>query len=163
MKNLTPIPPSDPGFQLMEPMANNHAAPPPKFRPQKLLFFLRKFWWMPVVGMALGFGTAVAIFFRTPPIFVSSGSMLETEKLQLPGGAGFSDDQASSSDARDTYLGTQTQLLRDPALRELTLNRLETFATNQSALYRDGKGKDGNWIPVDIQVYSSSKSSVYDD
>jgi capsular exopolysaccharide synthesis family protein len=161
MKNLTPIPPSDPGFQLMEPMANNHAAPPPKFRPQKLLFFLRKFWWIPVAGMALGFGTAVAIFFRTPPIFVSSGSMVETEKLQLPGGAGFSDDQANSSE-RETYLGTQTALLRDPALRELTFSRLMTFTTNQSALYRDGKDKDNDWIPVDIKVNSSSQSSIYE-
>lgn len=161
MKDLTPIPPSDPGFQLMEPMVSNHVPPAPKFRPQKFLFFLRKFWWIPVVTMCLGFGIAVANFFRTPPIFVSSGRMWETEKLQLPGGAGFSDDQANSSE-RDTYLGTQTALLRDPALRELALNRLETFATNQGALYRDGKDKDGNWIPVDIQVYSSSKSSIYD-
>jgi len=145
---------------MMEPMSNSHAPAAPKFRPQKFLFFLRKFWWMPVVGMVLGFGIAVAKFFRTPPIFVSSGSMSESARLQLPGGAGFSDDQANSSE-RDTYLGTQTELLRDPALRELTLNRLETFATNTGSLYRDGKDKYGNWIPVDIQVYSSSKSSIY--
>jgi capsular exopolysaccharide synthesis family protein len=160
MKNLTPIPPSDPGFQLMEPMAGSPAPSAPKFRPQKFLFFLRKFWWIPVITMMLGFGIAITKFFRTPPIFVSSGNMYESPRLQLPGGAGFSDDSGSSSE-RDTYLGTQTELLRDPALRQLTLNRLETFATNTGTLYRDGKDKDGNWIPVDIQVYSSVKSTIY--
>src|SRR5271155_5640304 len=111
MKDLTPIPPSDPGFQLMEPMTNSHAPSAPKFRPQKYLLYLRKYWWMPIIAMALGFGTAVVIFFRTPPVFVSYGRMVETEKLQLPGGTSFSGDQANS-DERDTYLGTQSELLR---------------------------------------------------
>src|SRR5471032_143629 len=118
MNELTPIPPSDPGFQLMEPMVSSQAAPPPKFRPQKLLFFLRKFWWIPVVGMVLGFGTAVYKFYHTPPVFVSYGRLVETEKLHLPGGTSFSDDQANSS-GRDTYLGTQYELLRDAKMRTL--------------------------------------------
>ena len=155
MKNLTPVPHSDPGFQMMEPMANNHAAPPPKFRPQKFLFFLRKFWWMPVAGMALGFGTAAGIFFHSPPIFVSTGSLWETEKLKLPGGAAFSDGSDSSYD-RQNYLGTQEELLRSKMMTARTISMMQAFATNQ-IIY----GKDGNPIPADIQVFSSPKSSVY--
>jgi capsular exopolysaccharide synthesis family protein len=153
MKNLTPVPPQDPGFQLMEPMTESHAPAPAKFRPQKLLFFLRKFWWIPLVTMVLSFGIAVAKFFRTPPVFVSYGRLVETEKLQLPGGAAFSDDQANASE-RDTYLGTLSELLRDETMRDLTTNRLATFSTSKYVL-------ENLALPVDIQVYTSAKSSIY--
>src|SRR5271170_1285933 len=131
MKDFTPVPPSDSGFQLMEPMANSHVPSSPRLRPQKILFFLRKFWWMPVAGMILGFGTAVFIFFHTPPIFVSSGSLWETEKLRLPDGAAFTEDQ-------DNYLGTQAELLRSKMLRGLTLTRMQALNTNQIILDKDG-------------------------
>jgi capsular exopolysaccharide synthesis family protein len=155
MKDLTPVPPSDSGFQLMEPMGNSHTPPVSKFRPQKLLFYLRKFWWIPLVTLTVSIGTAIAIFFHTPPIFVSSGSMWETEKLELPDGATFSDDSGNSS-ARENYLGTQDELLHSKMLRDLTLNRMGAYATNQIIL-----DKDGNPLPVDIEVYDSPKSSVY--
>jgi capsular exopolysaccharide synthesis family protein len=160
MKDLTPIPPSDPGFQMLEPMANNHVPQTPKFRPQKFLIFLRKFWWIPLITLMLSTGSAVFIFFHTPPTFVSLGSLWETEKLRLPEGAAFNDDQGNSFE-RDQYLGTQAELLRSKMLRELTLNRMQALATNQNTLNRDGKDRDGNWIPVEIQVFSSAKSSVY--
>jgi succinoglycan biosynthesis transport protein ExoP len=153
MNDLTPVPPSDPGFQLMEPMSDNHAPPPPKFRPRKFLFFLRKFWWIPVVAMALSFGTAVAIFFHTPPIFVSYGQMVETAKLKMPTGGGFSDDSGNSSD-RTIYLGTMSQMLRDERLREMTTNRLATFNTNRDILNHIS-------IPVEIQLFPSPDSSLY--
>ena len=88
MKDLTPVPPSDSGFQLMEPMANNLAPAASKFRPQKFLFALRTgggfLCWLWVSGT----GTAVIIFFHSVPTFVSYGSMWETEKLELPDGGG---------------------------------------------------------------------------
>lgn len=149
MKDLTPVTPSDPGFQLMEPMASNHAPSSAKFRPKKFLLYLRKFWWMPIVTAALGVGTAITIFFHTPPIFVSTGSLWETEKLHLPDGAAFTDD-------RDNYLGTQDELLRSKMLRELTLNRMRALNTNEIIL-----DKDGSPLPVSIEVFSSPKSSVY--
>jgi hypothetical protein len=155
MKNLTPVPASDTGFQLMEPMTNSHASAAPKFRPQKFLFYLRKFWWIPLVALALSSGAAIVIFFHTPPTFVSDGSMWETEKLRLPDGAAFADGDDNSFD-RNNYLGTQDELIHSKMMRELTLNRMQAFATNQIKL-----DKDGNPLPVDIQVFSSTKSSVY--
>ncbi len=154
MNELTPVPPSDTGFQLMEPMPDNHVPPPPKFRPQKLLFFLRKFWWIPLVTVVLGFGVAVAIFFHTPPIFVSYGFMAETAKLKMPNGGGFSDDSGNSSD-REIYLGTMSKILRNQRLRDLTTNRLATFNTNRDILNHIS-------IPVDIQLFPSPDSLLYE-
>jgi capsular exopolysaccharide synthesis family protein len=133
----------------MEPMQSASAPAGPKFRPQKLIYFLRKFWWIPLITLALSTATAVVIFFMTPPNFVSYGSMWETEKLRLPDGAAFTED-------RDNYLGTQTDVLRSGMLREMTLNRLKNVGTNEIT-----KDKDGNPIEVDINVYGSPKSSVY--
>jgi succinoglycan biosynthesis transport protein ExoP len=149
MNDLTPTQPPDPVFQLMDPMAKIPAPAAPKFRLQKLFFFLRKFWWIPLVTVALSIGAAITIFFQTPPTFVSTGSIWETEKLEVPGGAAFSED-------RDNFLGTQADLLRNNKLREMTLTRMRAMATNEIVV-----DKDGNPLPVDIEVYSSPKSSVY--
>jgi succinoglycan biosynthesis transport protein ExoP len=155
MNNLPSIPPPDPGFQLMEPMKDGHAAPAAKLRPQKFLYFLLKFWWIPVIGMVLGTATAVIIFSLTPPIFVSSGSLWETEKLRLPDGADFADN-------RDNYLGTQDDLLRNKRLRDLTLARMAAFNTNQIVTdILQQMAKDDNYLPVGITVLTTPRSSVY--
>lgn len=149
MSDLIHISPSDSGFQLMTPMAHSPAPQQPKFRVQKLLFFLRKYWWIPVVTLGLSLVTAIVIFFLTPPTFVSYGSMWETEKLRLPDGAAFTED-------RDNYLGTQAELMRSKMLRDMTLNRMRALDTNAITL-----DADGNPLWVDIQVFSSPRSSVY--
>lgn len=149
MNALTPIPPRDPGFQLLEPMP---ASPPPsgaKFRPQKLLFFLRKFWWIPLITLTLAMGGAVTKFFLTPPIFVSYGSLWQTQRLKLPDGASFTEDH-------DDFLGTQSELLQSEKLRQLTLSRMRALDTNSII-----NGADGEPLPVNIQVFASPKSSVY--
>jgi len=149
MKDLTPIPPADAGFRLIEPMANGHAPGAVKFHPQKLALFLRKFWWIPVLTLTLGLATAVILFYHTPPKFVSYGSMWETEKLRLPDGADFTYD-------RDNYIGTMTELLRSRKMWDKTTNYMVAFHKNEIIW-----DKDGNIIPVEIQVYASPKSSVY--
>lgn len=149
MKDLIPVSPSDSSFQLLEPMANNPAPAAKKFRVQKFLLFLRKFWWIPVVTLTLGIGTAIAIFFHTPPTFVSYGSLWETEKLRMPDGAAFTDD-------RDNYLGTLSDVLRSEMLREMTLTRMRALATNQIVL-----NENGDPLPVEIRMYAQPKSSVY--
>lgn len=151
MKNLTPISVSDSGLQLMSPMDQNAAPPPPpkKFRLHKLLFFLKKFWWIPVITLVLSLATAVAIFFFTPPTFVSYGRLVETLKMRLPDGAAFTDN-------RDYALGTMIDELSSGMLRQLTLNWIRANATN-AIIY----GEDGEPLDVEIQVFSSPRSSVY--
>jgi capsular exopolysaccharide synthesis family protein len=149
MNDLIPMPPSDSGLQLLEPMKQGHEPAAPKFRLQKLWLFLRQFWWIPVITLALSLSVAVVIFFRTPPIFYSVGSMWETEKLRLPDGAAFTED-------RENYLGTQTELLRSKMLRDLTLNTMRAADTN--SVFVD---ENGDPLPVEIEVGSTPKSSVY--
>ena len=102
MKDLIHVPQNDHGLQLMSPMDQAPPPPPPaKFKLHKLLFALRKYWWILLTTLVLSLAVGFVIFLRTPPIFVSYGSLWETVKLALPGGAAFTDD-------RDNYLGTQT-------------------------------------------------------
>jgi capsular exopolysaccharide synthesis family protein len=146
MNNLIPVPQPDSSLQLVEPMANGQAATKPKFRPQKLLFFLRKFWWIPLITLALGVSMAVYKFYHTPPTFVSYGRMWETEKLRLPDGAAFDYD-------RDVYIGTLTELLQSRSMWERT--------TNYMMVYHKDQLVNGQAIGCDIQVFASTKSSVY--
>ena len=149
MNDLVPVPPSDSNFQLMEPMQSANAPGAAKFRPQKIIYFLRKFWWIPLITLTLSTSVAVIVFFKTPPIFVCYGSMYETEKLRLPDGSAFTDD-------RDNYLGTMTGLLRSKVLRVLTLTRLKSVGTNEITVNQDGEP-----IDVDINVYGQPKTSIY--
>lgn len=149
MNDLTPVPPQDAGLQLMEPMPGPQPSSGSKFRLQKLLQALRKFWWIPVITVALGIGAAITLFFLTPPVFTSTGSLWETERLSLPDGASFQDD-------RNNYLGTQNDILRSVMLRNLTLTWMRASGSNNIVLNEAGEP-----LPVDIRVYASPKSSVY--
>src|SRR5579862_1793356 len=120
MKDSPKDSPAESNFHLMEPMANNHVAPVSKFRPHKLLLFLRKFWWIPVLTVALGVGLAVFNFYRTPPNFVSYGSLWESERLRLPDGAAFTSDQ-------DNFIGTLTEVLSGRPMWDRTTNFMAEF------------------------------------
>ena len=133
----------------MEPMGNSHVPPAPKFRLKKFLHFLRKFWWIPVVTLALCMGTAISKFILTPPTFESYSRMWQMAKLQLSEGASFTDNQ-------DNFLGTLNDVMRSKLLRDQTLNRIKLMATNE--IIRDDKGEP---IQVDIMAFGQPKSSVY--
>ncbi len=150
MKDLVHISSSDSGLQLLEPMRQGGQEPPaPKFRLQKLLMFLRKFWWIPVLTLTLSLGVAVVVFLRSPPIFYSVGSLWETEKLRLPDGAAFTED-------RERDLGTQEDVLRSKVLRDLTLAQMR--ASDSNSIVTD---ENGDPLSVQIEVSSTPKSSVY--
>lgn len=149
MNDLVPIPPSDHGFQLMEPMQSANPASGPKFRPQKFIYFLRKFWWIPLITLTLSMTVAIVMFFLTPPTFVSYGGMWETEKLRLPDGAAFTDN-------RDNYLGTLSDLFHNKGLQDSTVTSLASSGTNEIP-----KDKNGNTIQVGIEIYGQPKSSTF--
>jgi len=109
----------------------DYSAPASPFRIQKFIAFLRKYWWLPVLTLTLALGAATAFFLLATPTFVSSAAMWETEKMNLPEGATFTQDQ-------QTYLGTQSELLRSGRLRQLTLARLQAAGTNAVPLDKDG-------------------------
>jgi capsular exopolysaccharide synthesis family protein len=125
-------------------------APRSSFQIQRLLSFLLKFWWLPVLTLALGAGAGITYVLLKPPTYVSKARMWETVKLRLPEGSLFTEDLQN-------FLGTQTELLQSATLRELALGRLRA-STNKVAV---PLGKDGVPLPVVVRVTGSSKSSVF--
>jgi succinoglycan biosynthesis transport protein ExoP len=126
------------------------AAVAPKFRLQKFLTFLLKYWWVPTTIVIVSLGAAVLYILHQPPTFVSRGSMWETVKLHLPDETLFSEDVAN-------FLGTQSELLQSAKLRELTLARLRA-ASNDVAIPVD---ENGDPLAVKVTVSQASKSVVF--
>jgi capsular exopolysaccharide synthesis family protein len=112
--------------------------------------FLLRYWWIPVLTLAVGFvGGIVYVYLKTPTFF-SQASMFETVKVRLPEGSLFSEDVQN-------FLGTQTELLQSGRLRELALTRLRA-TMNPAAIPVD---RNGDPISVGIRVSGSAKSSVF--
>jgi polysaccharide biosynthesis transport protein len=145
----SPPPPPDLAFQMFGPM-DDSAAPASPFRVQRLLAFLLKYWWIPVLTLALGLGAGIALVLWEPPTFSSKARMWETVKLRLPEGSLFAEDVQN-------FLGTQTELLQSATLRDLALTRLRASGTNVAVPL----GKDGEALPVLVRVAGSAKSSVF--
>jgi uncharacterized protein involved in exopolysaccharide biosynthesis len=103
----------DENYAMLGPM-DDSAAPASSFPIRRLVGFLLKYWWIPVLTLVLGIAAGVALVLWRPPTFVSKASMWETVKLRLPEGTLFSEDV-------QTFLGTQTELLQSAPLRDLTL------------------------------------------
>jgi succinoglycan biosynthesis transport protein ExoP len=134
---LIPAPDQDP--QLAGPMDDPGAAGT-SLRVRRFLIFLRKFWWIPVLTLAVGLVIEAAYVHWKQPAFVSKASMWETMKLTLPQGDVFSEDMQD-------YMGTLSGLLQSETLRQNALSIV--------------LGKDGEPLPVDIQVSGKAKSSVF--
>ena len=139
----------DRDFAMYGPM-DDSAAPASSFRVQRLLAFLLKYWWVPVVTLALGLGAGIGLVLWEPPTFVSKARMWETVKLRLPEGGLFAEDVQN-------FLGTQTELLQSVTLRDLALARLRAASTNVVVPV----GADGQPLPVLVRVAGSAKSSVF--
>jgi capsular exopolysaccharide synthesis family protein len=140
--------PPDQDFQLIGPMENAEMAPHSHFKVQRIWGFLLKYWWLPCLTVVVGLVVGGALVFWQPPTYVSKGSLCETVKFHLPEGAVFSEDS-------QTFLGTQTELLQSPTLREMTLERMATNGV------RIPMGPDRQPLAVKIRVSASAKSSVY--
>ena len=154
MNQLPSIPPRDPGFQLSSPMSiSASAAPPPRFRAKKYLYFLRRFWWIPLITLVVAVSAAMAHFLTLPPEFVSSAYLVKTENLKVSDDTGFTEDT-------ETYFGTMRQVLQSDALRDMALQRMKTGGNN-AILEKDGVDKDGNPLPVQISVSQSPGSAVF--
>jgi capsular exopolysaccharide synthesis family protein len=139
----------DGDFAMYGPMEDS-APPASSFQVQRLLGFLLKYWWVPVLTLAVGLGAGIALVLWKPPTFVSKARMWETVKLRLPEGSLFAEDVQN-------FLGTQTELLQSTTLRELALARLKASGTNVALPL----GKDGEPLPVLVRVAGSAKSSIF--
>jgi capsular exopolysaccharide synthesis family protein len=126
------------------------AAPNSRFTPRRFVFFLRKFWWVPLLTVVLALGLSIAyIWYLMPPNFISNASMWETEKLRLPDGAAFTEDLQN-------YFGTQMELLQNEGMERRVVARLQSVNNNAVPL-----GKDGKPIKVRITTSQSPKSTIF--
>lgn len=120
------------------------------FNPRRMLTALRRFWWIALITVLVGGGIGVGVAKLLPPRFVSKAVMWEAVKIKLPEGGLFAEDVQN-------FLGTQSELLKSAALRDLALDRLRIGATNVIIPL----GTDGKAAVVDIQMRAAAKSAVY--
>ena len=134
------IPAPDQDLQLAGPM-DDPGATRTSLRVRRFLTFLPKFWWIPVLTLAIGIVLEAAYVYWKQPTFVSTASMWETLKLRLPEGEFFSEDMQN-------YLGTLSGLLQSETLRQQALAILRA-STNNAPIVVD---KGGEPLRVGIQV-----------
>ena len=120
------------------------------FNPKKILLALRRFWWIPLITTLLGVGSGLVVAKYTPETYVSRAVIGELVKLKLKDVGLFAEDV-------QTFLGTQAELLKSPALREMALERLRISHTNVTIPI----GPDNKPVPVEIQMRQVPKSAVY--
>lgn len=142
------LPPA-PDYAMMESM-DDHGGQFSHYRLRRLVVFLLRWWWVPVLTLVIGLGSGAGLALWSPPTFVSIARMWQTEKLRLPDGAMFAEDIQN-------FLGTQTELLQSELLRQFALTRLRTANTNIVV----PKAPDGQPVLVPIRVVGSAKSSVF--
>jgi succinoglycan biosynthesis transport protein ExoP len=119
-------------------------------RVRRILTFLAKYWWIPMLTLLVGVSAAGAyVWFLMPPTFVSSGRIWEAEKLRLTEGAAFTEDF-------ENYYGTQLALLQSARVRQLAFESMQAASTNSIA--RDADGKP---LQVRVGVYQQPKSTVF--
>ncbi|MHC1765416.1 MAG: polysaccharide biosynthesis tyrosine autokinase [Verrucomicrobiia bacterium] len=144
-----PAPAADPGYPGYSADDGGYAPARSSTRLIRMLAFLRRFWWVPVLTTLLGTAAGIAYLFRLPPTYVSVGQMWETEKLRLSEAAAFTEDA-------QTYYGTQMQLVQSPRMSRLALESLLAAGTNN--VPRD---KDGLPLKVSVSVKQQPKSAVF--
>ncbi len=120
-------------------------------RVRRFFVFLLKFWWVPLVTLAIGMAIEVCYVYWKQPSFVSRASMWETVKLRLPEGGIFSEDMQD-------YSGTLGVFLQSETLRQSALAILRA-STNSASIVM---GKDGEPLPVAINVAGNTKSAMYE-
>jgi capsular exopolysaccharide synthesis family protein len=127
----------------------DYGAPSAASRVVRFLFFLRRFWWVPLLTLVLGLAGAAGYALWAPPVYVSNSAMWETEKLHLSEGAIFTEDST-------TYIGTQIELLRSARMQQAALERLRTAGTNGIPF-----GKDGLPLQVTLSFREAPKTTVF--
>ena len=153
MSDLLPAKQSAPGVPDQGGYAygaspDDSGSPASTVRLRRMLTFLLRFWWLPIITMILSLGAGIAYVLWSPPIYSSNARMWESEKIRLPDGAAFDEDNA-------TYYGTQTELLQSSHLTQLTYDNLQLARTNGLP-----KGDDGKPLKVKVKVRQQPKTTV---
>jgi polysaccharide biosynthesis transport protein len=151
MSDLLPVKPSsmpvqEASYQQYASMDDSGVPEASPIRTQRLLRFLLKYWWLPILTLILSVSASVVYVLRMPPTYVSVGRLWETEKLRLSEGAAFTEDLQN-------FYGTQIELLQSDRMRRLVL---DTQPTN--TIPRNAEGKP---LSVKVKVRQQPKSTVF--
>src|SRR5437879_5059376 len=139
---------------------------------------LRRYWWLIVLILVLGLGPAGFLSFNSPPAYESKARMWLTGKLDIYEGRLYTEELIN-------FLGTQTELLRSPAIQGRALARLRAelnpdpvaldpgggtqlkILNGARALYKklfaSGSSSSSNApprFPFDVKVLEGAKSST---
>jgi Mrp family chromosome partitioning ATPase/uncharacterized protein involved in exopolysaccharide biosynthesis len=142
------LPSAEPEF---DPLANGEeqAASTFSIPVQRFLSFLLKYWWTPLVTMALALVVAGAYVWMQPPTYVSTGRMWETEQLRM-GDMGFQKELQS-------FFGTEAELLKSPTMLDKAREILRSAGTNGPLVVNAAAAPR-----VKVEVTQVPKSTVFD-
>jgi Mrp family chromosome partitioning ATPase/uncharacterized protein involved in exopolysaccharide biosynthesis len=142
------LPPGEPDFESLVG-AEEETAPTSAMPVQRFLLFLLRYWWVPLVTMALALVAAGACVWRQPPTYVSTGVMWETEQLRM-GDMGFAKELQS-------FFGTEAELLKSPAMLDKASEILRSAGTNGPLAANAAAA-----FKMKVQVTQVPKSTVFE-
>ena len=90
-----------------------------QFRSQALRFWrlFGKFWWITLFTTAAGLAVASWLVFQQKEVFVSTGRMMVSGRINIQQGASFSEELAN-------FFGTQVELMKSAEVREKATSQL---------------------------------------
>src|SRR2546430_15853745 len=95
---------------------------------------VRRYWWVNVLVLVLVLGPVGFLTFNSPPAYESKARMWLTGKLDIYEGRLYTEELIN-------FLGTQTELLRSPAIQGRALARLRSELNPDLAVLLDGGGR----------------------
>jgi succinoglycan biosynthesis transport protein ExoP len=115
-----------------------------QFRARALRFrrLCARFWWIPFFTTAAGLAVAAWFVFQQGVVYVSSGRMMVSGRINLQEGTVFSEELAN-------FFGTQTELMKSSEVRTRAMNRLATMEPQLQP------------VPVNLSVSQLPQTSIF--
>jgi capsular exopolysaccharide synthesis family protein len=109
----------------------------------RLFFYLRRFWWIPVLTIAAALCAMAAFQAVRKPTFVSTARMTLVGSVRVPEGSVYSEEIQN-------FFGTQVELMRSTRLQQRAAERLNAQNPNLSD------------APVEVTARQTPKASLFD-
>src|SRR5208337_5093019 len=108
----------------------------------RVLRSFARFWWIPFFTTAAGLAVASWLIFQQRVVYVSSGRMMVSGRINLQEGAVFSEELAN-------FFGTQTELMKSSEVRTRAMNRLATMEPQLQP------------VPITLSVSQLPQTSIF--